>query len=183
MQRRTLGGGAATVLARVRGPHAARVGGRSDWTKAWSLPRTATEAERVDACCRPLMRQQGLIAVAASRHDFYDGVAEGCSQAGYSTLWIHPDRDCGVSVVAAAIWDDTCLQSPRPLSLSRFARLVAPAPTTALLHFPRHSDWQQALHDGAAGVLGKPFSMDDLLSPIAHGLALRQHGPSPAHAA
>jgi len=79
--------------------------------------------------------------------------------------------------ITTAIWDDSCLQSIRPLPLAQFSRQLLPAPTIALLHFPRGSDWRRALRDGAAGVHSKPFSLDDLLSDIEHCVGIPQRSP------
>lgn len=151
--------------------------GVAAWSKTLSLPRTATEAEQIDACCRPLACRRGAIAIAATHHDFYTAIAGGCHQAGYTTRWVRPDQDADNGFVSASVWDDSCLQAARPLLLRKFVRQVAHVPTVALLHFPRRDDWQRAIQEGATDILGKPFSMDDLLSHIAQRLAL---GPDAA---
>jgi hypothetical protein len=133
-------------------------------TGAWSLPRTATEAERTAWLRRSLADSpRGLIAVGTASAVVYEGLAEACAQAGFSTAWLAPSQPCRIKAAAAGIWDETGRGLRGFRDLERFATGLFPARTLALVGFPRRSECEQALAIGAADVLPKPFLVDDML--------------------
>lgn len=150
-------------VARLRGGAI----GSPPWDRVWRLPRTATDAERVDAACRPRAPREGRVAIAAGDWLTYEGLAEGCAQAGYAATWLRPEHGGPVRESLAGVWDDACGGSGRAFLLEDFAARVRPAPVAALLSFPRQGDWRRARDAGAALVYAKPFSWEDLLSDLA----------------
>ncbi|MFV1966711.1 MAG: hypothetical protein ACC628_14905 [Pirellulaceae bacterium] len=131
---------------------------------AWSLPRTATNAEMIACGCisRPATRG-GLIAVGTASAVVYEGLADACAQAGFSTAWLPPTQPCRIKSAAVGIWDETGRGARDFQNLKTFARRLSPAPALALLGFPRRYECEQAMAVGAADVLPKPFLVDDLL--------------------
>jgi hypothetical protein len=142
----------------------AELAGLQTSTGAWSLPRTATDAERIAWLSRSLPESpRGLIAVGTASAVVYEGLAEACAQAGFSTAWLAPLQPCRVKAAAAGIWDETGRGLRGFQDLEKFATSLFPAPTLALVGFPRRGECELALELGAADVLPKPFLIDDLL--------------------
>jgi len=129
----------------------------------WGLPLTSTPDEWIDYVSHgPLPRRQGLIAIRARHAATYEALADACRAVGYSTVWLRPGHDVQLTGATAVLWDDACCERPQAVEIARLAEAVRPAPMIALLHFPRVQDHDRALAAGAAGVVSKPFLLDDL---------------------
>jgi len=150
----------------------------------WSLPRTATNAERIASRCVPLASsRRGLVAIAAAGAVVYEGLADACAQAGLSAVWVSPTQKCRLRAATAGIWDDSGDRTEPFRSLAAFVKRVQPAPVLALVSFPRQNDYDQSLAVGAADVLPRPCLIDDLLASLQRMTAIPHHAASQAPAA
>jgi len=73
-----------------------------------------------------------------------------------------------VEEATAAIFDGSDLRGTECDELRHLAAALRPAPVIALLDFPRIEDHHRALCAGAAAVLSKPLSVDDLFWQLDH---------------
>lgn len=130
---------------------------------SWGLPITAGEEERLlQNTTRTLTRRRELIAIHAARFVMADWLSAACRMRGYSTVWLRPGHDARIEGAAGAIFDGSNLHAEELEQLGRFAQALKQTPIIALLDFPRREDQQRALAAGAAAVLAKPLSLEDL---------------------
>ncbi len=136
---------------------------RRNECSAWGLPITATEEERLLLGAEtPTAKRQGLIAIHAWRFEMADWLSAACRLCGCSTVWLRPSRSARVEGATAAIFDGSDGRKKEVDQLRRLARVLHPAPTIALLDFPRIEDRRRALAAGAAAVISKPLQLNDL---------------------
>jgi len=143
----------------------------------WTLPLTDTEEERLlaDACelapkaCEADSRPNdarrsvaGVVAISSGEAETAQWIAASLRAFGYATVW-HPHgaMSC-IQGATAAIFDATNLVEAECSRLREFVRTVYPAPVVVLLGFPRIEDEARARLAGAAAVLSKPISLNDL---------------------
>lgn len=130
-------------------------------------PRTFTDAELSgSAIPLPEFRTRGLVVIRAISLASYEPLAEACHAIGHSTTWSSPRQPAFVTGAAAAIWDVAASIESDDAELGRFAKLMQPAPTIAIIGFPRASDRQLALDCGASGVVSKPYLLQDLWNEL-----------------
>ncbi len=143
---------------------------RAGVASSWALPVTASEEERglCQAECRaaaPPRYGGGLVVVAAAGLEMYELLAAACRYRGLATARIRPDR-CAASLAfdgaAAALFDASDFSSSEEAVLGRLTECLRPAPALVLLDFPRVEDGDRARAAGAAAILSKPFSLDEL---------------------
>jgi hypothetical protein len=130
---------------------------------AWALPPTATDEERLLAdAAEPSPQRHGLIAIDTPRIHAEEWLFAACAACGYATVGLHGPRSAHVQGVTAGIFDGTDFQDEELDRLRRFSATVAPAPVIALADFPRVEDQQRILGAGAATMLSKPMTVEDL---------------------
>ncbi len=104
-QRATVAGGCPRVLASVAGPRA-RANCGSTWSPtSWQLPRTSSDAERVDYALRTAPTPaDGLIAIYTGQAVFFQALARACRIAGYSSVWTTTRTWWSLEGTAAVLW-------------------------------------------------------------------------------
>ena len=132
-------------------------------SSAWGLPVTATEEERLLlGADRPVPKQQGLIAIYTQPLQMQEWLSAALRRCGCSTVWLRPPHPSRVEGAAAAIFDGSDCRGYELAQLEHLAAGFRPAPTIALLDFPRIDDCNRAMAAGAAAVVSKPLYLDDL---------------------
>ena len=132
----------------------------------WTLPRTATEAERSLHLDVPQsIDRREMVAVAATTISVYKGIAEACAQSGHASVWFGPRNTPTVTRVLAGIWD---------ASNAAFGNRIGPAPLIVLAGFPRLTDRQQLEAIGVRSVIAKPYLVPDLLTALEQCAAQRE---------
>jgi hypothetical protein len=144
---------------------------------SWTLPPTATEEERLLADVGPLspwervrvraehvanLPGRGLVVIRSPSSETADWLSAACRRRGLATLWQRAPSADRVEGAAAAIFDGSDLGEDEHGELQRLAVALRPAPTVALLSFPRAEHHRRALSAGAAAVLSKPVAVEDL---------------------
>jgi hypothetical protein len=148
---------------------------------SWSLPPTATEEERLladmNACGihtgAPLDAPRGLVSICGRSRETAEWLSAACRKRGFSTVWRRSATAAESDGVVAGIYDGTDLTEDSCDELRRLAAALHPAPVVALLAFPRIEDRQRALSAGAASVLSKPLSLEDLFTELDRALGCR----------
>jgi hypothetical protein len=139
---------------------------------SWQLPRTASEAERLETVLNSLpSRREGLVAVFTRSALLYDALASACRTVGYSTLWCAHDRRPGFQGGRAAIWDGTTQGQTDFGQLQRICSQQPQLPIIALLAFARHDQVTEARACGARSVLTSPFLLPDLWTALEQAAA------------
>lgn len=130
----------------------------------WTLPPTATDEERwaADVGGAEGPKLVGLVAIHTPHAAMAEWLSDACRRIGCATVWAGPCRPAHIAGARAALFDATDLGHREAEQLARFASRVAPAPVIALIDFPRFEDWRRAERCGAAAVLSKPTSVEDL---------------------
>ncbi len=130
---------------------------------SWALPPTASEEERLLVDTEESQpRRQGLVAIRSTSFETTDWLSAACRHRGFATAW-QRDADFGrLSGATAAIFDGTDFSDRERVELERLAVALRPAPVIVLLAFPRRDDHRRAISSGAAAVLSKPVSAEDL---------------------
>jgi CheY-like chemotaxis protein len=141
---------------------------------SWALPLTATEEERLlaDVCagCQPLVPQdntacpsRGLVVIRARSREMAEWLSAACRSQGFATVCERSMATARIEGATAAIFDGGDLGQAEYDDLRRLTAALRPAPTIALLTFPRAEDYARARAAGAAAVLSKPLAVEDLL--------------------
>jgi hypothetical protein len=141
---------------------------------SWCLPPTATDEERLLASAnRPLSRREGLIVIWSPSFDMADWLSQACRRAGYATVQMRNrvagglDRR-GATVngpddgVCAALFDALDCRGEELDDLRQLAAALRPAPVIVLMSFPRVDDRDRVLAAGAAAILSKPLTLEEL---------------------
>jgi hypothetical protein len=133
----------------------------------WSLPRSATDAERMlAATVSARQAPRGAAAIFARRHDTFAALAEACDLAGLAAVWARPATGLTMRGASLALWDSSGWGPHEAAQLAQFVNFFRPAPTLALLDFPRLSEQDQAFAAGAGAVISKPFLLECLLAQL-----------------
>jgi CheY-like chemotaxis protein len=139
----------------------------ADPAGAWSLPRTATQQERLLADIDHLPgTRRGLVAVATRSAETFHALSDALVDLGFSTTWLRVDCLTSVEQPLIVLWDGDIHQETDLSFLRQIATSTGPAPTIALLNFPRWDEVQLAIQCGAVAVVSKPFQLSDLFSAI-----------------
>jgi hypothetical protein len=149
-----------------------------------ALPRTATDTERcLAAPLPPTIEQPGLVVIGASSFETYESLSEACTQLGHATVWSPRNQPTIASSAMAGIWNCSAAVSTDYGALQHFARTLHPAPTIAIIGFPRGEDQRIALDAGACAVVSKPILLHDLWSELSRLTASIVSSPRAACAA
>lgn len=138
----------------------------------WALPATATDEERLlCAAERPLPTRAGLVAVHTASFETAEFLLDACGRCGYAPVWVRPGQALRMRGAAAGIFDVRELDAREQDRLRAFADALRPAPVVLLMDFPRIDDFLAASAAGAAAVLSKPLTLDDLWDALQAGAA------------
>jgi CheY-like chemotaxis protein len=130
----------------------------------WGQPLTASEHERwLALSVATLPGRAGLVAIHAVERESAEALADVCQCAGYATVWIRPTDSVRLSGAAAVLWDSNDLTEANIGGLRQVIARFQPSPVIAVLNFPRPDDYQRAIQAGAAAVISKPYSIEDIL--------------------
>ncbi len=151
---------------------------------SWSLPRTATPADRtLLEAERPLPRLAGVVAIRTPRVVDYEALAEICGSLGTTCAWLPPGRPVLLERADLLIWDSDGRQGHELSRLADLVEMLRPARTLALLGFPRLEEVIAAKASGADQVLSKPYLIGDLTACLAEWLPPAETGSPTAPAA
>jgi hypothetical protein len=135
---------------------------------SWGLPSTATDEERLlaEAAERSREDEPGQVLIRSSSREMADWLAAACRGRGLTAVWQRGPTDARGEGAIAGVFDGTDLCCDECEALGRFVIALRPAPTIAILSFPRIEEQQRALSAGASFVLSKPLLMGDLLETL-----------------
>ncbi len=129
------------------------------------LPRTALPVERTLAVAfGNSSEKHALVAIRAMGPASFGSLADACRAAGYAAAWLSPAQPGRIIGATALVWEGDVRRSDEWTELQRLARIVYPAPTVAVLNFPRPEDRCRAIAAGAVDILAKPFELADLIA-------------------
>jgi hypothetical protein len=130
----------------------------------WNLPRTASVTDQLAVTTEAAWpRRHGLIAIHARTFRDYRGLADACSQAGYSTVWSSPVQPLHASGFGAVLFDGIAVDDATAARIRHVVRQVQPAPVITLLDYVRRQDYERAVAAGSGAVIAKPLLTYDLL--------------------
>jgi CheY-like chemotaxis protein len=145
----------------------------------WGLPITATDEDRMLAAIPPRrtgfqpvgidrksVLQGGLIGIAAARYQSFEWLSAACRLHGYATIWFRGPHFPLVEGLKAILADGTDFQRTEIETLREIAVRYPQTKWIALMDFPRIEDRRRLLDSGAATVLSKPFSVEDLAAEL-----------------
>ncbi len=134
----------------------------------WALPVTLSAEERTLAASeRPLPMGSGLIAICSRQAQTASALADACRSSGYGTLIVSERRRWDATGARAVLWDAAVEQLTDRDGVRNLRAQAGGAPLLALVDFPRAEDCLCAAEAGVAGVISKPFLLDDLLWHLA----------------
>jgi CheY-like chemotaxis protein len=134
---------------------------------SWQLPRTSSDAERVDYAMRTAPTPaDGLIAIYTGQALFFHALARVCRIAGYSSVWTMARTWWSLDGTAAVLWHAWAPDDGEFEQLRQVAAHSPRVPVVALFGFPRHDHVQRATECGAAAVLSVPFLLPDLWTTL-----------------
>jgi CheY-like chemotaxis protein len=140
----------------------------------WSLPRTALAGERtLAATTMPATEDRPLAAIRARGGVSFSTLAETCRAAGFAAVWLDPQQMARIGRTDLVLWEGDVRHAHELDELERLARELHPAPTLALVSFPRREDRRLALAAGAVDLIAKPFLVADLVRRMHLALQLR----------
>lgn len=134
---------------------------------SWSLPRTSTDAERLFLATSSYRAQGGLIVIGTEDALTFDTLGEALADGGFATMRVRRGERFRSVGAIGGIWDCSASVTEDQADLERFVGQLAPSPVLSIVGFPRPSDFTAATAAGAAGVLGKPFLVADLLAEVS----------------
>ena len=108
----------------------------------------------------------GLVPIRARSFEAWSWLSAACRSRGFAAVWQRGPKVVDVKGATAAIFDGTDLGPDECDELQRMAAALQPAPVVALLSFPRIDQERLARSCGAAVVLSKPVSVEDLLRAL-----------------
>jgi hypothetical protein len=137
---------------------------------SWSLPATAAEEERLlaDAAAAGIQNAQlgGAVVIRTRQFEIWDWLRATCRRRGLAAVWQRGADAIRLDGVSAALFDADELDSREMEELRRFAAAMLPAPTIALLSFPRIEDRDRAISAGAEAAVSKPFVEAELFAEL-----------------
>jgi CheY-like chemotaxis protein len=135
---------------------------------AWALPVTLSPEERTMAAAeRPLPRGTGLIAICSRQAQMASALADACRSHGYATSIVSQRQLWDAAGARAVLWDAAVEQLTDRDAVRDLRAQAGGAPLLALVDFPRAEDCLRAAEAGIAGVISRPFLLDDLLWHLA----------------
>jgi hypothetical protein len=140
------------------------------WTEPLDDVRAGQASRQVPAMARAAGKPDingALVAIDATDFAVFQSLAASLVAEGWQCAWHPRHRPSLIDTadsLAAGLWDGSQLHAAEAESLGAFcARLKQyEAPVVALLDFPRVDHIEMASTNGAAAVLGKPYSVAHL---------------------
>jgi CheY-like chemotaxis protein len=137
---------------------------------AWALPPTATEEERLLAAGAETSEDKppgrSVVVVHSPSFEMWDWLAAACQSRGFAAVWQRAASGLRARGAAGGIFDATDLGPGEQEALEKMVAGLHPAPVVALVSFPRVEDRRRALSAGAAAVLSKPLTAEDLFEEM-----------------
>ena len=129
------------------------------------LPPTASDGELLlEPLTKAVVSEPYRIGVYAAGYDHGLSICESLGSLGFETwrLLREAPETWRKMELDALVWDDVggCREKRIPLRIA--TESITPAPTVALLTFPRIQDLRSAKQNGASSILPKPFRVSDL---------------------
>ena len=138
---------------------------------SWALPDSTTADELAEFWSgQPLKQDRGLIAIDSPHAESAEVLADVVRAAGFSAVWQSPSSGGFIDGVRAVVCE---ADDAHPATVERVAQLsrqFAPSPVLALLNFPRAEDIERIMAVGAAAVVGKPFTLHEILAQLEDAL-------------
>lgn len=139
--------------------------GRSPTT--WHLPKTASDAERVDYALRSTPpTEAGLVAICTPDAALARALEQACKIAGYSTVWIRDPAQGGPQESAATLWHWTGSDDLLATQIRAARRSWCHSPIIGLCGFPRYDQVAWAHRCGVAAIVSLPFLLPDLWNTL-----------------
>ena len=130
----------------------------------WNLPRTATSAEHLLQFRREHRRSPGgIIGISALSFSDFDTLADVCRVGGFSALWLKDPETIHLRGLSAILCSGGTSHGHDLHRIEELIQQFSGLPVVAVLGYPRLEDRQRVLAAGAAGLLSKPYLVDDLL--------------------
>jgi hypothetical protein len=134
-----------------------------DVPATWHLPKTSSDAERVDYALRSRpARSQGLIVICTPDALFFQALDVACRTVGYETTWLRDPTEDGPANGQAVLWHCTGAEDQTFSQIREARKRWCRGPLVALCGFPRYDQVQRARACGAAAVVSLPFLLPDL---------------------
>jgi hypothetical protein len=139
--------------------------GRSPTT--WHLPKTASDAERVDFALRCVPPSAaGLVAICTPDAAFSRALEQACKIAGYTTVWIRDPAQGGPHESAAVLWHCTGSDELLATQIRAARRSWCHSPIIGLCGFPRYDQVALARRCGISAIVSLPFLLPDLWNTL-----------------
>ena len=106
--------------------------------------------------------RQGLVVVHADDEQTVRALRDMCCQVGYATVCAVREDYRRTTGAAAVLWDLFHFGDIQLARLREMSRQYAPVPVVVLPSFPRSDIVNRLVAAGAAGIVSKPFLLDDL---------------------
>ncbi len=146
---------------------------------SWALPPTATEEERLLASAGSHVGQRsgkhegapdcrGLAVIRSRSYQMAPWLSDACRSRGFATVCEREAAAVRIDGAAVAIFDADAIGPTEFAELQRFAARLRPTPVIVLLAFPREEDDARARSAGAAVVLSKPVTVEDLFWELSN---------------
>jgi len=156
-------------------------------SSTWALPPTAADEERVLAeLAEGIPRGHGgPVVVRSTSYEMAEWLAAVCRAAGYLSVKFgerneNHQANCGGEGARDAVFNPLYSFAPPCVAaifdgsafgeLERGVAALRPAPVVALLSFPRIEDRERAIALGAAAVVSKPTTVNDLAGTLGEVL-------------
>lgn len=138
---------------------------------AWSRPATTTVDELADFwSVQPLSQNRGLILIDTANPENAEVLADVVRAGGFSAVWRSPLVEGNFNSVRAIVCD---LNDARKEALDRMGELshhFSQRPILAVVDFARAEESAQILAAGAVAVVGKPFTLHEILGQLEDAL-------------
>jgi CheY-like chemotaxis protein len=149
--------------------------GQRRWA-SWAMPETSTADELADFwSVQPLSSGRGMVLIDADDPESAEALADVVRAGGFSAVWQSPRGNGFIDDISAIVCETN---DARPATLARIGELsrqFAPSPVLAVVNFPQVEDIRQIISAGAVAVVGKPFTLHEILAQLED--ALRRKRP------
>jgi CheY-like chemotaxis protein len=109
----------------------------------------------------------GAVVIRTRYFESWDWLRAACRRRGLAAVWQRGTDVLRIDGASAALFDAAELDDRELDELRHFAAAARPAPTVALVSFPRVEDRDRAVSAGAAAVASKPFVEAELFAELA----------------
>jgi CheY-like chemotaxis protein len=149
---------------------------------SWSLPETTSADELAEFWSgQPVGDDRGLILMDASSAESAELLAEVVRCGGYSAVSSLPSDYVKSADIRAIVCEADDARRQTLVRIAQLSRQFPRTPIVAVVNFPQADDKSQIIAAGGAAVVGKPFTLHEILAQL--GDALRREGISRSTAA